>query len=242
MRHSTSTRKPYPGRRAVAPRADHASSHRKSAFTLIELLAVIAIIVLLAALLLPAVSRAKDQSRKSICSANLKQVNLAILLYSQDSLDSLPTLPEPDPFPNGVGAFYKQLVKGYLGLGGPASPNETVFTCPSDSSVRKRASHAFSSYTFNGYEVPPGALPRITGTKVSSIRFPTRAVLVAEYPAFWGGSWHPNLPAPSSNANAVLSFVDAHIRSTRIYWDGITGSHPSDYEPPAPYEYSWDGD
>ena len=95
----------------------------KRGFTLIELLVVIAIIAILAALLLPALSQAKDKGRRTTCISNLRQVNLAIRLYAEDFSDALPVLPNPNPYPNGIGAYYKQLVKGYLGLTGP--PHQT---------------------------------------------------------------------------------------------------------------------
>src|SRR5947209_10656391 len=126
--------------------------NEKHAFTVIELLVVIAIIAILAALLLPALSRAKETARRTACVSNLRQVNLAIRLYADDYLDSLPVLPDPNPYPNGVGAYYKQLVKGYLGLTGPASPNEKVFICPSDRILQTHIGHAFTSYTFNSYQ------------------------------------------------------------------------------------------
>src|SRR5206468_1180936 len=87
----------------------------RRAFTLIELLVVIAIISVLAALLLPALRQAKQEAKRTQCVTNLKQVNLAIRAYADDCADSLPVLPDPSPYPNGVGAYYKQLVKGYLG-------------------------------------------------------------------------------------------------------------------------------
>ncbi len=214
----------------------------KRAFTLIELLVVIFIIAILAALLLPALSHAQETARRASCLSNLRQVDLAIHLYADDSADSLPVLPTPNPYLNGVGAYYKQLVKGNLGLTGPASPDEKVFICPSDRTTYKQISHAFTSYTFNGYEIDSGAIPRITGKKLGAIKNPVKAVLAGEFTAFFGGSWHPFVTGDYLNAKSVLSFADGHALFTKIYWDGIAGSRPSNYEPPAGYNYNWDGE
>ena len=216
--------------------------NRNRAFTLIELLVVIAIIALLASLLLPVLSSAKEKGRQTDCLNNLRQVSLAVRFYAEDYADSLPVLPVPNPYPNGIGAYYKQLVKGYLGLTGPASPDEKVFICPSDRVICSQIGHAFTSYTFNGYEVGPGAIERITGQKLDSINNPSKAVLVGEWPAFFGGSWHPPVNQDYPDAKNVLSFADGHSALTRIYWDGVSDSDPGDYEPPAGYDYNWDGE
>jgi prepilin-type N-terminal cleavage/methylation domain-containing protein/prepilin-type processing-associated H-X9-DG protein len=66
------------------------ASSRVAAFTLIELLVVIAIIAILAAILFPVFAQARERARAATCISNLKQLNLGVMMYSQDYDETFP--------------------------------------------------------------------------------------------------------------------------------------------------------
>ena len=92
----------------------------RSAFTLIEILVVIAIIAILAAMLLPALKQAREKARQVKCMSNLKQVGLGLMIYAQNNAGYAPCAwASPDRNWNIV--LYEN---NYL-------PNRDVFFCPS---------------------------------------------------------------------------------------------------------------
>jgi prepilin-type N-terminal cleavage/methylation domain-containing protein/prepilin-type processing-associated H-X9-DG protein len=197
----------------------HAHTGRRApGFTLVELLVVIGIIAVLLAILLPAMNRAREQARSVACASNLRQLGMAMVMYTNENKGRF-------PFHADIGGMFNEdwiwwqasrdprqsAIARYMGQFDPQ-----VFRCPSDDvEVRPRilTEPYRYSYTFNylfASNLPPDPnRPKVTTGRIRNAS--EKVVLMEEDEiSLDDGNFHPGLYG--TNIENVLGTRHTHKR------------------------------
>ena len=196
----------------------------RDGFTLIELLVVIAIIAILAAMLLPALAKAKEKAKTTYCMNNLRQVGLFVQLYTDDSQDVFPACRGQDPTLPVMDNWWGNYLGKY------SAGNSNLFHCSVLTGVRNQYTPNFkwswTGVTYPGdrigysanvfflfYPAPTVQAPDTVsyngvsyttqfGFKRSAIRQPSNCLVIGDSEGYWSmSSYWPNAIMNGSNPN-----------------------------------------
>lgn len=193
------------------------------AFTLIELLVVIAIVAILAALLLPALGKAKESARATQCLSNMRQIGLAARLYADENDDELPRS-QHSAFAHGQ-LVWGRAIAPLLGSSATAWTNllQGVYHCPTD----KRPtpwSYGMNVYFELGPDDDYTGKPQ-TWRRTTAISHPAATVQFAESASsadhimahFWiTPTDAADVDSRRHKARANYAFVDGHAELRKL--------------------------
>lgn len=189
---------------------------RKAGFTLIELLVVIAIINILAGMLLPSLTRAREQGRRAVCLSNLRNIGQALTMYASENDGFFPPEDSSPTEANDLDLLYPS----YL-------DNAEVFWCPSDAvkpaTFRPEVESKYASNWSYGYlgkvQEPGGTLRLRRDSDPSFVRIDVDGEMV-ETPPLAGddgcGLGTVTTERPNHTGGGNLLFTDGHVRFTQM--------------------------
>jgi prepilin-type processing-associated H-X9-DG protein len=191
---------------------------------LIELLVVIAIIAILAAMLLPALSQAREKARSISCTNNVKQMTLAFHMYADDNKEHVPvtagyTAPATVFASDTVNFWFQQL--------NPYINSPAVYSCPSYSSRAIRGGGVtMSSGLPSEYAegVNYGYNYLISGDSIGTFKHPTRLGTICDgFNNYWRlrkppGTDHYMWSWDRHNGRSNCGFADGHVESLNVYY------------------------
>ncbi len=183
---------------------------KRKAFTLTEILVIVAVLIVVTLLAIPLFMRARDNSHHGSCSSNLKQIGLGLLQYTQDTNEKLPVLTTE---------------QGWVGALQPYVKSTQLFQCPDE---KKVGSDKLTDYWFN---------QRLASVETKQIVNPTVTLMsgdgepsddpnasLALLPPLWKSK--ANSPAHRHfSESAFYLFADGHVKSLKP--DAITTSQPN---------------
>ncbi len=194
---------------------------KKNSFTLIELLVVIAIIAILAAMLLPALGKARSKAQEAKCSSNMKQLGVYMALYIDMNEDQTPRY-KYNLTTGGNGTWQDMLMKLYMpdvetknycflqSVGNSMYMPRGIFACPASKEYNYKESTRHYGINYATYDIRPyaGYSSQYANYKfkVSSIRVPSKRAAMFDM-----DRWAGNAAAGGSNRDAMVTLEEGGI-------------------------------
>ena len=200
----------------------------QAAFTLVEMLVVVAIVSMLAALLFPALGRARENARRASCLSNQQQIGLGLMQYTQDYDETLPAVTWGDSCAdanrnrgdanyNGLMSFPLALqpyIKSYGVLVCPSDPVAGGFAKPNSLCFERQMLQADVPGAYAGIRFDPDAMRRVLPLSYAANYLLSRAQ--------WSSINNPNLNLPGGHALAAVR-VPSHVFFTTEVGSDATG-------------------